>query len=363
MYVVERLAGQIIYCLCLFIIFIKIYNGNYKSLKKTLNIYIVLLAIMGFLFVPSESSDLYSIIPIVKSYGNKSLSYIFTNSVIQSSTPLSVLYYYIFGKIGIMSLLPCITSIIVYNNIFYIIRDYSEKNKISNKAIALTLLFLMSSGFFIDVISNIRTLFAYSLLSRTVYDELHNGKKIIKSLPCYIAAILIHSSIVGILLLRFLYYFLFENNNKIYKKIFYCMLMAILYVFISKYIISSFAQFEHYVHKENGYFYIWEFIKIIIMIFGMSIILHRIKDKKTKYFNIIIIIFTIIIMCFGEFNIFLRFNYFNILIMIPLLLDYFNPLYLSGKKSIIFVISIIMLLISCTRGHLSSLKFFVINGG
>ena len=359
MYLIERIIGQLCYCLCLIIIFIKIYNGNYKSLKKVLRTYIILLAIMAFLFVPPQGADLY---------GSKDIIYLFKNSILNSPTPIAILYYYLFGKIGINGLLPCITSIIVYSNLFYIIYDYSKNNNIDKKAIATSIFFIMSCGFFMEVISGIRTMLAFSILARCFYNEMYNNKKFIGNIMYYIISIFIHSSAVGILLIRFVYYFIYENKRKIITKFFYLIVIIIFYIIFKKYILMSLDKFESYT-QEGGYFWIWELIKILIMNFSMIIMLLKEENNKRIYLNLIIITFSTIMIILGEFNTFLRFSYFSVFIIMPIALKYFSNFYSKQKESnyekinIMLLLSLIMLLLSCSRGNLSSLKFFILKGG
>ena len=240
MYLFERTFALSIFCLCMLIVFIIIYNGHFKSLKKVLLIYTFVLGIMAFFFVPPKGADLFRIFRILDSYGEKSFGIIMNKYVSTKSTPLATLYYWFFAKINIKNLLPFFNTIVVYVNIFYILSDYTEKKKIDKRATALTFFLIMSSGFFMEVISGIRTMLAFSILARCFYDEIYNDKKIIKNIFYYIISFLIHSSAVGILLFRFIYFFIFENKNNILKNTFYIFLLLIVYYVFNSYILNSF---------------------------------------------------------------------------------------------------------------------------
>lgn len=362
MYFYERLIGIVIYCLLLFFFTIVIYKGNKNELKRTLFIYTICLSIMGFYFVPVEGNDIYRINELLTNvYSQLDFNNLF-DMMRETMTPVATMLYFAVAKTKINSLLPAIVSFLVFNNLFFIVSDYVKKNKICNKTVGVTVLFLMSTGFFMEVISGIRTMLAFSILARCFYNELYNNKSIIKNGIWYIIAIFIHSSAIGIIGLRIIYLIFFNKKYKAIYKIFVLIGIIFAYVLFKNYIINSLHKFDSYLYDDNKYFWIWEFIKIIFLIItDLTIIKKYKKLNLNKYyqFNLIIIGFTVALI--SEFNIFLRFNYFNVFIIIPIVLNVVQNIYdnkiTKGNCWIVYS-SIVLLILSCSRGNLSSLKFF-----
>lgn len=360
MYFYERMIGVTIYCLSLIIFTLIISKKKYKSLKRVLFQYTLLLAIMGFLFVPSKGNDLYRINIALEAYSKYNIETVRQN-LLNSMTPVATILYYGIAKTGCYSLLPALVTVFVFNNIFYIINDYSRKNDIDTRAIAITFLFVMSTGFFIEVISGIRTMLAFSILARCFYDEFYNDRSINKNWIKYIVASLIHSSSIGIIILRLIYWLFYNKNTKLIYKMMVIVIVPVIYILMNKYVLNALEMFSKYM-DDGGYFWIWEFVKIIFLIFVSLIIIYKnriLNINKYYKFNYIIILFTIIF--YKEFNIFLRFNYFNVFMLIPLLMNVSNAVYqnrLKSKNDWIIISSLILLIISCSRGNLSSLKFF-----
>lgn len=364
MFLLSRLIGISCYCLILLIMCFLISNSNIK-IKKILKIYVVILTIMAFFFKPASSADLSRLIRESQFLANFNLTELL-NYIKNTSTPLSNLYLYIFGKIGIYGLLPAVSTFIVFSNLFYVVDDYSSKKKFSNKTIAVIVLFLMSTGFYMETISNIRDMVAYSILIRCFYNEFYNGKSISKNLVYYIISILFHASSLLFVTLRFIYLIMSSNSVKVVKKVIYIVIIILFSLLFKDYIEKAFLKFLYYSDENNNtYFYIWEYIKTWIEFFMCSIIILQCKLNKINYnkiyiYNVYIMLFSLLIM--KEYNMFLRFNYFNVFMIMPIAMENIEINNIYYKKSdfskIIIVISLVMLLLSCSRGDLSSLKFF-----
>ena len=360
MYLYERIIGNTIYCLFLIIFTLYISKKKNKNLKLIFSLYTAILAIMGLLFKPAVGNDLYRINIALEAYSKYNIPDVI-KSLSNSMTPVATLIYYGIAKTGYYSLLPALVTIIVFNNIFYIIKDYSSKNNVDPRATALTLFFVMSTGFFIEVISGIRTMLAFSILARCFYNELYNNRSIGTNILKYICTVLIHSSAIAIIILRLIYGLFYSTNIKLMYKISLLVILPIIYMILNKYILNSLSMFSKYL-SADGYFWVWEFIKILYLIFISFVIIYinkQLNINKYYKFNGLIILFTIILI--NEFNIFLRFNYFNVFMMIPLVINATNNAYkkqLYNKNKWLIISSLIMLVLSCTRGNLSSLKFF-----
>lgn len=377
MYLFERLISVSIYASFIFLVYILINRTKTKDIKYVLITYWIIIGIMAFCYKPMKSSDLSRLIPIMNGYSNmefsKLLNYINEKHL---STPLEPIYYYIIGKLGNESWLPCITALIVYGLLFNIVYDYFKKNKITKKNLALALLLFMSRGLFHIIIGNIRTGISVSIVAWCVYQEKMNGKKMVKHLPLYFIAALMHT-IGQILLIIRLILNITEKNKSSKHKIFYkvagvILLLIVCYISIRYGIYDRLMRkSESYISKyleHRGYFYIWEFI-INILYISFSFYLYKKNKKIVKesgksdyddYLKKMIIIDILLIPI--EYNLFYRLGWFVAFLQFPftmrLLNNYENTPQYSKIVGKIQIFSCLILFLESLRGDLCGLKFW-----
>lgn len=377
MYLYERIIGIGTYCFTLYIIYRLIITKKEKNLGKILFLYTVLLTIMAFFFVPPSGADLYRLKIYMMDYASSSFKEIYTQAI-YSYTPIAILYMFFIGKTAISGLLPAITTFIVFNNIFYIYKKTVLKYEIKPKQTAFVLLFLMSTGLFMSTISGIRTILAFSIIVRCIFEELIENKLFIKNIIWYIIAGLIHPTGIVLAILRYLFLVLEKQKKQLQKYVIVILLgllLMLLYTYIEPYIREMIGKSLSYI-SQRGFSYIWEYIiGGIILILILEIQHFYKKYIKPEHYdagthnmyrfscimNMVIIIFSF------EYSIFHRFILLNSIIILPVLLniskylyDNFNDKRYSNFYKIIFIGSCIILLLECTRGSLSSLKFFEI---
>ena len=377
MYLLERFLGVFTYTAVLLLVCFLIIKMPKKKIGKILLFYTIALSIIGFLYKPTSGADLSRIIPIMHSYAKLDFNGIIER-FFNTSTPFAMIYYSVIGKLGIDSLLPAITTFLVYNNIFYVFRKYIKKNQdIDNKYVATTLFFIMSTGAFIEVISGIRMMLAFSILLRCVYNENYEGKSVIVNIPLYIVASLIHTSAIVLFIIRVLIYIILEKKKKKYrliKKIILIFALLFLYLIIGNIYISKMFDKAEYYFNEGTYFYIWDFIKTYILLISIIITTFYYKkyikttydyDIKSNNYTMnfsIILTFIAIIVSLQEFSTFYRFTYFNTMLNIPIILNCLkldnNLKRKNNYLKLIMLLSLVTLSIAITRGGLSSLKFF-----
>lgn len=360
-----RLFGVGLY-FSLLIIFCILISNNRFSTKKILFLYCLCLSVMGFFFKPNESADLYRINILVKYYSNLSIND-FILLVKNSNSFVMLCFYRLIGMTNKYNLLPAITCFICYSNIFYVFNDYSEKNYISNKAKSIALLVIMCNSSYFECISGIRTMLAFSILIRCFYNEMYNNKKVISNLFFYILACSIHLISVVIIVVKFICNTFDirkneKNNNIIFKPL--LIISFIILIFLGKnYINGAVDKAIYYIYNRN-YTYIWENILTVLLFLLIIIIQSYIKKDNDK--NIIrnkrisrAIQLLIIIFCF-EHNTFFRLNNFNLFLNIPIILTSLDYLIKKNNKNYKYItfFSIIILIISCARGNLCSLKFW-----
>lgn len=378
MYLLERFLGVFTYTAVLLLVCFLIIKMPKKKIGKILLFYTVALSVMGFLYVPASGADLYRIIPVMHIYSAWDFSDILQD-FFNTSMPMARVYYWMIGQFNIDGLLPAITAFITYSNIFYIINDYVKRNEnIDRKNIALALFFIMATGFFQITISNIRTMLAFSIVARCIYNEMLKNKSIIYNIPLYIIASLIHLSSLAITIIRVVFFIFFEkkekSNNKLIKKVIFLIAIIVIYFGFGNIFVKLMTEKMEDYFSDGEFFLIWEFAKTCILILEILIfniyykrVVKKYKENETTAMSNLVnfsmlISIIVILVNFKEYNTFLRFTYFNTIINMPILLNILKDRgkeILNGKlKFIIFILSIITLGISVTRGNLSSLKFF-----
>ena len=361
MYLIERLIGVALYSSILILICIFIKNTNKKHLKKILNIYLFILVIFSFLFIPPPGSDLIRINKILELYKNFSFSNILQEMKIISA-PIAYFIYWCIAKIGINGLISAVSSYVVFKNLFYILNDYSLKHNIKNENIAFVLFIIMSSGFFMETISTIRDMIAYTIICRCFYDEFYNNKSIFKHIILYAIAFLIHQSVIAFIGIRFIYYVLYEKKNKVIKKIFLILITLIFMMLMSKYILMAAEKFNLY-YNADTYSLLWEYIKGVLELFVLFIIIiNNNRITKNNYYKENILIAIISIVLVKEYSIFVRFTFFNLFMAIPIMLETLEKAINNRSKTNILFISLMILFLACSRCDLSSLKFFILGG-
>ena len=374
MFLFERLFALAIYVLILLIVcfFLSQRNSNYK---RIFFIYTLLLAIMGFFYVPYITSDLYRIYQILESFSRYNWDKFVYYELDGDFLKVDFIYYWLIAKTGEFRLLPAINAILCYSCIFYIISRTADKYNISRKNIALATFFFMSIGNYMFVITGIRCMLGISLMSFCFFRE--NVEKKFKwwHIPIYLFAVFVHHFVFVLMIGRLIVPIL-TRKMSVVKKFGYLIFLAILALLaitlFRSYIGEIINKGESYI-EGNMYSYLWEYIVggfcAIIMFFSLIEASHE-KIVTTDLYNwktyLIGCIVLAVCFCF-EFTIFHRLiTYIAPIILLPILmvkLQYCEGIgtkkSLTLKNSVLFL-TVIMLLIVCARGTLCSLKFFVL---
>lgn len=185
MYLFPRLLGVGTFVVILFIVCWAIKSLRDVSTKTILKIYLVLLCLMAFFFIPHEGSDLSRLLPIMHGYANLEFGTLL--EIMQEyPSPGMLLIYYILGNIGIDGLLPMFGTFVTYSCVFYIIIDASKRFQINKKNIALVLFWYMSLGAFGFVIGNVKTVMSVAIVALAYYKEMIESNSFIKTFPIYL---------------------------------------------------------------------------------------------------------------------------------------------------------------------------------
>ncbi len=381
MFLTERLFGVLFYVATLLIVSYLIVRLQSKYTKPLIFFYLICISIMAFLYVPAVEADLYRLTEYMFSYASLPMNE-FIALLSETNTPAALLYFRAIGLAGIEGLLAGVTALVVFGNIFYIVYDYSKRLQSSRKAIAFSLLVIMSAGIYMQTISGIRNMLAFSILARCFYDETINGKKIVKNIVWYILACLVHPAAIAAVALRLVALIWHRVRSKQFRSLIIALLsmMFVGYIVLSlggiTYIDNAIFKLELYADEVN-YNYLWDnLITVLTLIF--ILVNYRVyqhyggsitKGLLAQLIRMSHIITVFSVIFFSEHTIFVRFTQLNLIIMLPIIMSNLSLSAGMQKKSnvdkqvlgkFMLYIPALILVISMTRGSLSSLKFFVL---
>lgn len=385
MFLYERLIGVGLYSLALVLVCLALIGKSGKKIRYILFLYSIILCVFAFKYVPYKTADLYRIYGYVESFQKYSFESLLKQQVEKSELGIASILYWAISKTGIPELLPTIISFVCYSCIFYIISKTAEKNQISGKNVAIALFFYMSIGNYMFVISGIRCMLGVSLLSFCFFRESVEKKFNILHIPLYVIAAVVHAFSVVLIAMRFLIVVL-DTKTTFVRKLIYCLFLGVGAAFVlirySDYIDKVLGKAENYV-TNDGYSYVWEYVIAILACIVMICVFlkrNRIKQASSIKLNVWIayeIALFLVALCFCyEFTIFHRLTtYIMPIIALPMLMTVLQsndnmrsenavsfgsvrdiPL---GFNAFVVTMSALILLIACSRGTLSSLKFFV----
>ena len=376
----ERVVSLFIFLIVLLFFTILIKKGkSYKQIKLYLISYLICLAIMGFMFIPSNAHDLYRL--YIDMHKFDGLSWIsFMQKVFTSIRYTRDFLYFVVVKLGNDRFLAMFASIIYYSIVFYIIYDYSKTNKVSSRAISKTLFLYMIAGQFGDVVAGIRSFCAFALCALCIYRELYKNKSLISDIIFYILAIGMHSVSIPIILVRMIF-LIFQKESKIYKKIINVIIFLIILIIGLKYgdiiIQEAFNKGSNYINTgESVSWLFWNKIGSWIILSIILFIIYNLKKKKQinkntvqnyKKITIFFIIFELIF-AFIEDNIFYRFSTLTFTLFLPFVIDYYNMLPTHKYKHtilyndlILYALMLLLIIIEFSRGTICGIKFFIFN--
>lgn len=371
---IERLFGVGVYVLALGYFYNKIkHSRNARSISKHLNHYLIVLAVMAFFYIPGEAADLYRWRILAEPWKSVTFKWFWDNRVITKSTPIGFLYIYIFQMTGIDGLLPMVCALGFFGNVFHIIKCEVNREEPTSESVAVALLFFMSSGRFLEVISGIRCMLAFSIVARFMYDELYEKKSIVRSLPFYLIAVLLHSATIPLVGVR-LFCSLFEKKRNLMSTLLNVIITVSVFALGLKvgedYLDAGLDKASSYI-SNSGYSYLWEYIIAtlsLLIIMYLLIELRRrcpeIVRKHKSSIRFVLILLIIQIVTIRTYAIYHRFVAVSTIMCIPSMITFLCSEDAKGKvksKQNIVLVSLLVLLIASVRGNLCGYKFFLLN--
>lgn len=365
-------VGTFAYFLVMFCLLIIYTNISVRSLLRW---YVVVLSVMGFFYEPYITSDLYRIREMMVTFSSMEFPAFIRTYVTNSAVPVARVLYWLVGRTGILGLLPAIASAVSYGCIFYILQDAARRFGSKRQDVALTLLFIMAVGQYMYTVSNIRTMIALSLTCLCLYRETVQKKRIVWYLPLYAVAAMMHTIAVPVIAMRIVLP-IFSRKMSPWKKAAFLTLVAVVCaaVFV---VMPNLA--EELLEKVNDYLfgdsysYFWEYLiggaALFVEIYVLRIYAVRAPKGEETWNSVrwmlVLCVAAATVLCF-VFSIFHRLvTYIAPILAAPLMLSILqvNPSVepagkIQNRRTLIAVVSLCMLALTCSRGALCSFKFY-----
>lgn len=384
MYLVGRVISLMIFVAVMFISCYIVSRSKKSIGTRYLTLYVVVLGLMGFCFIPHVGADLYRIYNTMAAYASLDIGNLL-NRISSVSTPGVPLYYFLVGQLGNKQWLPCISAIITFSFCFSLLKKELKNEKTYPIYVAIALFAFMSRGLMLQIISNIRTLMALAIVAWCIYEEFYEKKKPLLLIIPYLLAASLHAMGQVMLLYRVAYLVMGKAKSPI-QRILSVSLAAVaggvVCFFGQSYISALFDKADSYVsyaQAGTGYSYGWErLLSVLSLLLTVYLISRFYKYKKLELLQdrcqedatstlvafMIPLIAADCVMFFVEFNFFQRLSWFITIATIPLLISVLRMSCPYGKDKIIgrniLIYSFFVLFIACARGDLCSLKFFLL---
>lgn len=376
---IERTLGVLAYCL---VVALGVYFIMRKKVVLGLNICLVLIGILAFFYVPSESADLFRIRDMTKNWGKMPFSTFMSQKFFAKEYPLGLLLYYLTAQIGVAGLLPAFAALVFFGNAFHIFKTLDGENrnayaaKYNYNAVAIAFLLFMCSGAFLEVVSGIRSFMAFSIVMRFAFDEIKEKRICFIYLPFYVVASLIHPAALALSVIWILYSvyrsYKLSKRQFIFNIVFVAVCVLVAVIVGRRYVFAVFDKLKEFITGEI-YSYIWEYLigamQMVLYVYLINkYVTAKVKKRQIDDFMIfpIIISVMVICMCF-EYNTFHRFITALSFFMIPVSVATCNKndVCLYGfRKGVnlkfVCYLALFVLLTACVRGNLCAYKFMVL---
>lgn len=195
------------------------------------------LASLAYWVIPKGAMDLTRYFDIVLSYETMSFDFFYSDVLFGDLMFIQNILFYSVGRTGNIHLLPSIVIFISYFIMLYMITDYANRMKATTFELLLAIIFLLCVMPFISLVSNVRNILAFSLITYGIYREFIQDKKGVLTFILYAVPCFIHISSLSIILLRLI------AGNSSNKKMINWMILT-LGVFITIFIFYNASMFS-----------------------------------------------------------------------------------------------------------------------
>lgn len=377
MFLIERLVSLFAFAGVLVFFMLGISLSKGKQYKVFLWMYWIVLGIFAYVYVPHTTADLYRL-HLWCVYGWCQVDWMSLWELLrQSREPMWLLFswtiYQITHNENWIQTVACLWS---FYNVFYIISHTIDKVNIKKYNRALLLFSIMAVGtFYLEVISGIRSMLSFSIVCFCIYQELIERKSVVRHLPLYIFAALLHKAGLALIMIRFVFEGLLHKNImlKLLGGLIGLGCILLINIGADQYVEYAIDTAIRYSTNENEYTYHWEILIGLIEQIQIFYILYQYKKQYqksnflyTKMGRLVLILVAICLIALPfSYAIFRRYTVVCSILVLPLLgqlLSTNNPRYSKTVTWIICLFSILIFGLSCIRGDLCGYKFFLLGG-
>jgi hypothetical protein len=185
--------------------------------RKNFRLYIVLaalsLAILGYYFEPNPTMDLYRHFSRMESL--RTLSLLELIQLENNALFIQNIIFYLVGKTNNFNLLPVLSIFFTYWNIFYILFDLADKEKVKSSNVFLILICILFSFPFVNSISGIRYYWAGTTILLAFYRETVQNKKNILTFMLYFVPCFMHSAVILFVIFRIILFIYHKPYTKV----------------------------------------------------------------------------------------------------------------------------------------------------
>lgn len=333
------MMNYFLFCLCAIMGILPLFIIKKKSIKTYMIIIVIILSIIAFNFKPTKVYDLYrhyNMLDMCRIYG---FQFIITHKD-YATLPVGAVYMYIFSLFKQNGYLPAITTFIFYYSIIKVIDKIIKANaNLKKKAIIIVLISFFCMFNYIGLISGIRNYLCFGIFFYFLYMDLVEEKKQKVCFIIYFLLGFLHPSIWILTLIR-LITSLVKNRN--FSKIicFILLIWSYLKQFIIM-ILSLFAnipiiqliiiKLQNYDSVEANlvanvplYTFVYLTRNIVFLLIFFDYISQYPEKKKKKYVIYLMYIIAFVFGSLNEYHFFIRMSEFLLLIMIPIIIEYFS---------------------------------------
>lgn len=372
MYILERLIGVGSYAFTLVLVYFLLAWSTIDC-KWIFRFYTAALCGMAFCYQPYITADLHRIYGMIRTFSHWNFSDFFQQFVVGSTIPSARLFYWCVGKIGYPELLPAAACLICYRCIFYMVMKTMQREQISRAELAAAVFFFMSTGSYMMLISNIRTMLSFTLIVFCFYRESVEGKYRISHLLLYLIAVTMHNAGAVMAALR-LCLLLIDRRRTLGRRIIGAAALCCAAVWCAPLLQPMAAdigeKFRFYVLGDQ-YSYLWEYIIGAVVLAVQLWVISRVRRSGSGMgdcagLNWFLLLCVVIALTFWfEFSVFYRLvNCMGTLLMLPLLMAVLRDERMRGRGetacAAVTLMAGCLLILVCSRGSLCSLKFFVL---
>ena len=346
-----------------------------KQYKAVLVLLWLALTVMGYLFIPDVTMDLYRLhMSCINGFcitpWNDAV-YTMRNT----STPMWILWawsiYNFFSDVNFVQMFSWLWG---GANIFYIISHTIDNQNIKHFNRGLLFFSVMAIGsFYSGFIIGIRNMLSFSIIIWCFYREVVEHKSVMFHLPFYLFAALMHQAGLALVLIRFVFFvFMYKNILlRIFVSIAVAGCLTYLIVNGNYFVESAVEKAYNYSQDSEEYVYYWSMLIAFINQIQIGVILYNYKRKiglaysnyKQIFYLSLLLLFVSIAALPFSFAIFTRFTLASSLLTVPLLGRMLSSdINLSNRKMkfILWGLCIVIFVLSVTRGNMCGYKFFLL---